>query len=207
MAAVVVEERLAVLRFEPGFAAPVLQRLRNGRELLITNQKQVDGVTFYAVKLPPEKSGWVQADAVVSSARAGDDARLARLIQASDGFDKIERAALFLENFPRSIFRPAILLLLGDLIEESAQKLSRDAKRHFESEETRASGAPLYSFYLSYNGLDRYRRLGVNFALDRAANQFHYDGASWREIIEKHPHAAEAVEARKRLTTLNLAIK
>jgi hypothetical protein len=31
----------------------------------------------------------------------------------------------------------------------------------------------------------------------------HYDGASWREIVRRHPRSAEAEEARKRLETLS----
>ena len=80
-------------------------------------------MTFYRVQLPPEKGGWVQAEAVVRTDKPGEDARLLRLIRALDGFDQIERAVIFLENFPNSSLRSPVLLLLGDLAEEASQKL------------------------------------------------------------------------------------
>lgn len=205
--AVVVDERLSVLRFEPSLYAIPMQRMRSGRTMQITGEKTADGVKFYRVQLPPEKTGWVQADAVVTNARIGDDERLARLIRASEGFDQIELATIFLENFPKSVFRPAILLLLGDLLEETAQRLAREAFRRLDQNHIQASGAPVHSFYLNYSGLDRYRRLGVNFVFASETKQFHHDGAAWREIVQKHPNSAEAVEARKRLESLTTAMK
>lgn len=206
--AVVIEENLAVLRFDPSFTALPLQRLKNGQTILIVGEKSADGIVFYRAELPPDKTGWIQADAVAVGTRDGDDQRLLKLIRASNDFDKIELVSIFLENFPNSVFRPMILLLFGDLAQEAAEKLSREAKRHFiETESFQALGAPAYSYYLNYNGLDRYRRTGVNFAFNRATLQFHCDGASWREILKKYPNSAEAVEARKRLSSLEIALK
>ena len=84
---------------------------------------EVDGVKFYKVAAPPDKFGWVQADAVFGKFRVGDEERLARLVQASDGFDQIEVANEFFALYPDSKFRPSILLLFGDLLEEVAVKL------------------------------------------------------------------------------------
>ena len=70
------------------------------------------------------------------------DERLARLVQASSGFEQIERARIFLENFTDSPFRPSILLLFGDLMEEIALKMSADAARRLSRREMAASGAP-----------------------------------------------------------------
>ena len=67
------------------------------------------------VTAQPNNFGWVQSDAVVGQKR-GDDARLAKLVQALDGFEQIECAMLFLETFPDSALRPQILLLLGDVL-------------------------------------------------------------------------------------------
>jgi len=200
--AVVIDERLAVLRFEPSLSAVTLQRMRSGRTMTISESREADGVTFYRVQLPPEKSGWVQSEAVVTIVRRGDDERLARLIRASKGFEQIERAALFLETFQTSAYRPAVLLLIGDLLEESAAKLTREASRKFNESEMQASGAPIHSFYQNYVGLDRYRKLGVNFVFSKQQKQFHYDGASWREVVQKHSKSAESGEAGKRLATL-----
>lgn len=207
LAAVVIDERLAVLRFEPGLNGIPLQRMRHGREVTITNEREIDGIKFFQVQLPPEKSGWVQAEAVASNFKKGDDERFARLINASDGFDKIERAAVFLENFQNSIFRPAILLLFGDLLEESAMRLTRDATRRLDNAEMQANGAPVHSYFLSYAGLDRFRKIGVNFVFDAAQKQFHYDGAAWREIAQKYPHSQESKEAAKRLQSPTAAAR
>jgi hypothetical protein len=72
-----------------------------------------------------------------------------------------------------------------------------------DEKEMAAGGAPLFSYFLNYNGLDRYRRQGIAFVFDPAARLFHYDGASWREILRRHPRSPEAVDARKRLETLS----
>lgn len=201
--AVVVDERLAVLRFEPSLSAIPLQRMRAGRTLQILGSRQaVDGLTFYHVSLPPEKSGWVQAEAVVRTDKRDEDARHLRLIRSLEGFDQIESAIIFLETFPHSAFRPGVLLLLGDLVESATPRLSRDATRRFSEEEIKVNEAPVHSFYLNFNGLDRYRRLGIGFIFVERARQFHYDGAAWREILQKHKNSAESAEAKKRLDAL-----
>ena len=205
--AIVVDERLSVLRFEPSLYAIPLQRMRSGRTMQIIGEREADGVKFYRVELAGEKSGWVQSEAVVSNARRGDDERLAKLIRAESGFEQLELASIFLENFPISAFRPAILLLAGDLAEDAAQRLTREAARKLNQAEMQSSGAPIHSFYLNYSGLDRYRRLGLNFIFDNAQKQFHYDGTAWREILQKHPKAAETAEARKRLDSLTAMMK
>lgn len=205
--AMVIDETLSVLRLKPSLFADSVQRMRRGRRVKILESKQADGVMFYRVSAPPNNSGWVQSDAIFGSFRRGDDERLARLIQASTGFDQIELSANFLELFPASGFRPAILLLLGDLAEETAVKLSRDATRRLNKREMAASGAPLHSYYLNYVSLDRYRKLGVVFLFDTKTKTFHYDGTSWQEIVRKFPNSSEAVEAKKRLDSLKQAFE
>lgn len=200
--AIVVDERLAVLRAEPSLYARSLQRMRRGRILAVTGAKSADGVIFYRVILPPNDYGWVQSEAVVGKSRREDEERLARLIQASEGFEQIERAALYLENFPNSPLRPPILLLLGDLAEGNALKLSLEATRRLDRREMAAANAPIHSFYLNYSGLDRFRRLGINFLFNSSTKSFHYDGANWKEIIRKFPKSSEAEEAQKRLESL-----
>lgn len=202
VAAIVIDERLAVLRFEPNLSAVVLQRMRTGREMQIVGERDHDGVRFYRVQMPPETIGWVQAEAVVSKNRAGDDQRLARFIRASEGFEQVERAQIFLENFPSSALRPAVLLLAGDLLEEHAARLTRDAVRRLDDGEMRANAAPVHSYFMNYNGLDRYRKIGANFVFDAANKRFRYDGAWWRELVRKHPGSAESKEAAKRLEAL-----
>ena len=200
--AVVVDERLAVLRAEPSLFAKPIQRMRIGRIVQISGSKEADGVTFYRVSVPPNNYGWVQADAVVGKFRRGDDERMAKLVQAFEGFEQIESAMLFLETFPASPLRPAILLLLGDLVEEIALKISNDATKRLDRRAMAASGAPLHSFYLNFVSLDRYRRLNIGFLFNPSAKLLHYNGASWREIITKFPNSNEAKEAQKRLDSL-----
>lgn len=201
---VVIDERLAVLRSEPSLYAKPIQRMRRGRVIQISRPLiERDGVTFYRVNLPAaEGGGWVQSEALIGKMRRGDDERLARLVQSSAGFDQIERATIFLENFPKSPLRPAMLLLFGDLMEETAATLSREATRRLDRREMSAAGAPLHSFYLNYVSLDRYRRLGVSFVFNPNTRTFHYDGAAWREIVAKSAKSSEAVEAQKRLDSL-----
>jgi hypothetical protein len=200
--AFVVDERLAVLRSAPSLFAKPIQRMKRGRAVTISGMKESDGVTFYQVAAVPNIKGWVQKEAVAGKFRRGDDERLARLIQASDGFEQIERAQIFVENFSNSPFRPAILLLFGDLMEEVALKMSSDAAKRLSRREMAASGAPLHSFYLNYSGLDRYQRLGIGLLFNSETKLYHYDGATWREIIEKSPATNEAMEAQKRLDSL-----
>ncbi len=200
--AVVIDERLAVLRDAPSLFARGIQRMRRGRTVAISGSREADGVTFYRVNALPNNFGWVQAEAVAGKFRRGDDARLAKLVQSSEGFDQIDRAEIFLETFSESPLRPAILLLMGDLIEETALRISSEATRKLDRREMAASGAPLHSFYLNYISLDRYRRLGVVFLFNADAKSFHYDGANWREIVKKSPQSNEAAEAQKRLDSL-----
>ena len=200
--AIVVDERLAVLRNAPSLFANPIQRMRRGRVVTILESKEADSVTFYRIIALPNTQGWVQKEAVAARFNRGDDERLARLVQASDGFEQIERAQIFLKNFSDSPFRPSILLLFGDLLEEIALKLSADAARRLSRREMAASGAPLHSFYLNYPSLDRYQRLGIGFVFNPSTKLFHYDGASWREIIKKSPATNEAKEAQRRLDSL-----
>jgi len=205
--AVVIDETLAVLRVRPSLFADTVQRMRRGRRVQISGERQADGVTFYRVSAPPNNSGWVQAEAVFGKFRRGDDERLARLVQASEGFDQLEIATNFLEMYPNSPLRPAILLLFGDLAEETALRISRDATRRLDRREMAASGAPLHSFYLNFVSLDRYRKLGIVFLFNSNTKNYHYEGASWREIIAKYPKSAEAVEAQKRLDSLKVKLE
>jgi hypothetical protein len=200
--AVVMDETLSVLRMKPSLFAEPVQRMRRGRKVQILGVTEADGVKFYWVSAPPNNSGWVQADAVFGRFREGDDARLARLVQASNGFDQIELASAFFEIFPQSQFRPAILLLYGDLLEEAAAKLSKDAGSRLDRREMAASAAPMHSYYLNFNMLDRYRRLRIIFLFNPNTRLYHYEGASWRELIAKFPASTEATEAQRRMDSL-----
>ena len=198
--AVVVDERLAALRDAPRLTANLVQRLGRGRAVAIIGARRAgDGLNFYRVAVTRRTRGWLQADALASPTRAGDDEKLLGLIRGSEEFDRIARARIFLDNFPRSPLRPVVLLLFGDEAEQAAAKLSRDAARRLDEREMAAGGAPLESYFLNFNELDRYNKQGVTFIFERAAKRFRYDGESWREILRRHPRSPEAVEARRRL--------
>jgi hypothetical protein len=201
-AAVVVDERLSALRDAPELSANLLQRLGRGRYVSVTGERRSrGGLTFLRVAVTSRTTGWVQAEALARPSREGEDARLLRLIEGSEEFDRLARSRIFLEAFPRSRLRPAVLLLFGDAAESSAARLTREAARRLDAREMEAGGAPPASYFLNYNGLDRYRRQGVIFDFDAAAKQFHYDGAAWREILRRHPRSPEASEARRRLAS------
>ena len=200
--AIVVDETLSVLREEPSLYSVPVQRMQRGRNVQILGVTEADGVKFYKVAAPPRNFGWVQADAVFGKFRPGDDERLARLVQALDGFDLVEAAGEYFTLFPESKFRPAVLLRYGDVIELVAARLSKDASSRLDRAEMAASNAPLHSYYLNFNMLDRYRRLGVVFLFNSATKQFHYNGGSWIEIVKKFPGTPEAAEAQKRIDSL-----
>jgi hypothetical protein len=195
----VVDERLSALRDAPRPTAPLIRRLGRGLLVSVTGERASGGVQYLRVLVTSRTGGWLQADAVVRPARAGEDARLLRLVRGSAEYDRLARAGIMLEAFPRSALRPSALLAFGDAADEAAGRLTREARRRLDPAEMQAGGAPLHSYFLNYNGLDRYRRLGVVFDFDAASESYRYDGAAFREILRRHPHSPEAAEARKRL--------
>ena len=195
--AVVVDERLAALRATPQFNGRLVRRLGRGRMVAIRSAKtNADGITFFLVNVTSRTHGWIQREAVVSPTRTADDQRLLRLIEHSQGFDRISRARIFLDHFTRSPLRPNVLLLLGNTAEELAKQLSADAVRRLKDD---PGEAPEFSYYLNYTGLDRYNRRRVVFIFDPSTKRFHYDGAAWRELIRRYPKTPQSGEAKKRL--------
>lgn len=202
--AIVLDDTLSVLRVNPSLFSESVQRMHRGREVQILGVTEADGVKFFRVTAPPSNFGWVQADAVFRKGNAADEERLARLVQSLSAFDQIETAVQFFELYPNSKLKPSILMLFGDLLEEISVKLSKDANNKLKRAEMAASGAPMHSFYLNFVSLDRYRKLGIVFLFNSSAKQFHYDGASWKEIIAKFPKSPEAEDAKKRLEALQV---
>jgi hypothetical protein len=198
--AIVVDERLAALRATAQLNGRLIQRLSRGRLLAVRSMKtSADGISFFLVNVSSRTHGWIQCEAVVSPSRPGDDQRLLSLIERSQDFDRLARARIFLDHFPRSRFRPTVLLLLGDTAEGLAAKLSADATRRLKQEH---GEAPEFSYFLNYTGLDRYNRQGITFVFDQSTKRFHYDGASWRELIRRYPHSPAAAEAKIKLDSL-----
>ena len=198
--AVVVDERLSALRATPELSGTLLRRLGRGSYVAIKGEKRSrDGVIFYKVNVTSRTAGWIQREAVVSPSRAGDDDRLLRLIKASEDYDCVLRSRIFLDNFSSSELRPGVLLIYSQTAEEIAGRLSREAMRRLDAKEMSAGGAPVFSYFLNYNGLDRYNRQGVTFVFDARDKTLRYDGEGWRELIHRYPRSPEAAEARKRL--------
>jgi len=205
--AIVVDARLAALRAAPNPSASLLRRLGRGRFVSIRgSQRTTDGLLFHRVAINRRTSGWLQGEAVVAGWHPNDDERLLNLITGPDEFERAARAKIFLDTFPRSPLRPAVLLRYSQAAEEAAEQLTRSAQRQFTRNEVPENGAPLFSYFLNYNGLDRYNRQGVKFVFDESTKTFHYDGAALREILRRHPQSKEAEDARKMLEKLD-AIK
>ncbi len=203
---VVIDEKLSVLRKEPSLFAEVVQRMRLGRQVVVTAVSEADGVKFYRVAAPGG-NGWIQAEAVYAKGRKADEERLAKLILASDGFDQIETALYFFQLFPASERRPSMLLLFGDLVERTAAKLAKSASGQISRGYIAAGGAPPESYYLNFVSLDRYRKLGIIFKFNPATRMYHYDGASWRELVHKFPASPYAAEGTKRLEKLKISLE
>jgi hypothetical protein len=198
--AVVIDERLSALRTTPELVGVLLRRMSRGALVAVRGEKRSrDGIVFYRVNISSRTSGWVQREALASPNRAGDDARLLRLIKSSADFDRIARARIFLDNFNSSELRPAVLLIFCQAAEDIASRLSRDASRRLDQSEMEAGAAPLFSYFLNFNELDRYNRQGMTFVFDARDKRFHYDGEGWRELVHHYPRSPEAIEARKRL--------
>lgn len=200
--AVVLDESLAVLRAKASLFADSIQRMRVGRKVVILGVAESDGVRFFRVSVPPARTGWVQAEAVFGNFRPDDEIRLAQLIRASTGFEQIELVVQFRSLYPKSRLMPSILLLFGDLLEEAAGKLSKDAGSRLKRSEMAASGAPMHSYFLNFVGLDRYRKLGIRFLFEAGSRTYHYNGESWQELVVKFAGSPESAEARKRLDSL-----
>jgi hypothetical protein len=198
--AIVVDERLAALRREPELNGRLVKRLGRGRKVAIRGSRTTrEGIVFFRITVTTRTHGWIQREAVVSAGRTGDDRFLLDLIKASQGFERIARARIFLDHFQRSPLRPQVLLLLANTAEEVAAKLSRDAANRLNSAK---GAAPEFTYFLNYSGLDRYNRQRVNFTFHQQTKRFHYDGAAWRDLVRRHPNTSEAAEARKHLAQL-----
>jgi hypothetical protein len=206
--AVVADERLSAVRDAPNIYAKLLQRLSRGRMVsIIAARKSADDLTFFRIAITRRTRGWVQSEALIVPGRPGDDDRMFRMIETGDEFERVARARIFIDFFPHSRLRPSVLMLYGEAAEEAAGKFSRDAGRRLEQREMEANGAPVFSYFLNFNELDRYNRHGATFTFDRATKHYHYEGWAWREIVRRYPDNSEAGEARRRLDAIKVIQK
>ncbi len=201
--AIVVDERLSALRLTPELSGKLLRRIGRGNLVAVRGERRSrDGVIFYRVNVTSRTSGWIQREAIVSPARTGDDVRLLRLIKGSEDFDLIARARIFLDTFRTSGLRSEVLMIYAIAAEAAAAHLSRDASRRLDDKEMTGGAAPAHSYFLNFNGLDRYNRQGITFAFEPSAKRFQYDGEAWQELVHRYPRSPQAAEARKRLEEL-----
>lgn len=200
--AIIADERLSVMRKEPGLREPFIKRLRRGTRITVFENKDADGVTFYRIADPTAASGWIQGQAFAGTFRKGDDLRLMSLVLNSDGYTKIHRGAIFLDLFKDSQLRPFMLVIFGDSIEVAADEISERASAELIRREMAVTRAPVHSFYLNFYELDEYRRLGIKFAFNANTLKLHYNGASWFEVLERYPESEQSIQARERVASL-----
>lgn len=196
--AVIVDEKLAALRVEPKLNANLIRRLSRGRKVIISERRTLsEGESFCRVTVTRRTRGWVLCASLSAPGVKKDELRLLNLIKEAQGFERMARAKIFLDQFAISAYRPEVLLLEAEAAENAAADLTREAERKFRREHTSFANAPAHFYYLNYSGLDRLNRLGVKYIFDSAAKQFHYDGAAWREILRRYPRSPEAERARQ----------
>ena len=198
--AIVMDERLSVLRTQPDIKAPLEQRLRRGRVIgILGARKSKDGRQFLRVSVTRNTRGWVLAEAVAKSGNAIDAERLLKLIEDSDDdFIKARLAKLCAEEFRSTPSAPRCLLKLGEAADRAADRLTRDAKRRVGNEEPSA-GLGKRDYFLNFVGLDRYNRVGVIFDYDEKTDRIVYDGEAYRELAKRYPKSAEVEIAKNRL--------
>lgn len=199
--AIVVDERLSVLRTQPDVKAQLKQRLRRGRVIgILAIRKAKDGGQFLQVSVTRNTRGWILAEAVVKSGDSADAARLLKLIEESeDDFIKARLAKLCAEEFRLTAPAPSCLLKLGEAAERAADRLTRDAKRRVGNQEP-STGLSKRDYFLNFTGLDRYNRIGVMFDYDQSADRIVYDGVAYRELLRRYPNSAEAEIAKGKFT-------
>lgn len=204
--AIVVDDRLAALRVRPDVKAPLVQRLRYGRQVGIIGPARAsrDGMRFFPVAVTRNTRGWLPAGAVIRPHQSSDAARLSKLMdETEDIFLRARLARLCADEFRGMSVAPRALLVLGTAAEQAAERLSRAARRRVgDAAEEGSDSLNRREYALNYAGLDRYNRISVTFDYDQTLGRFVYDGAAYRELLRKYPRSAEAAEARVRLEEL-----
>jgi hypothetical protein len=199
--AFVIDERLSALRKADDLQSPVLKRLRVGRAVYVMSKNSAS--VFYHVAVTRRTRGWIHQGAIALPGRAGEDARLMQVIEATtDGLDRIALCRLLLEQFSRSPLVPLALLRIGEEAERAAASLGQHARRRLKSLDEQKSGADVEAFYLNDPGLDRYSRLGISFRFDTSQSGYSYDGRAYRDLLRRFPRSAEAEAARRHLESL-----
>jgi len=198
--AFVVDDRIAALRQDADIRSQVVHRLRVGRPVLITGVRSSGRARFYRVAVTRRTRGWIHEAAVAAPGRAGDDARVVKIIESEkDGLNRLSLCRLFLEHFNRSPLAPRVLLALGEEADRAATGLGQRARKRLESLSEENPAADLRDYYLSDAGLDRYSKLHIRFDFNPATSEYVYDGQAYRDIIKHYGRSAEAQSAQKHL--------
>lgn len=197
--ALVIDDRISVLRREASLQSEALRRLRMGHLVFVIQGN--DRGTFCRVAVSRRTRGWIHRSALAVPGRAGEDQRLMRLIEtAHDGLDRISLCRILIEHFNRSPLAPRALLLMGEEAERAAESLSQRARKRIPESTSAASNASLRDYFLSDPGLDRYSRLHIVFEFNEATTDYVYDGRAYRELVKRYPNGQEAAIARRHLS-------
>ena len=198
--AFIIDDRLAALRRAADLQSEVRRRLRLARPVYLIETKAGRGgaARFYRVAISRRMRGWLHEAALAVPGRAGDDARVVKMIETfSTPFDKLTLCRLIADHFPASPLRPRVLLLMAEAAEGAAAELNRTAHRRLQNLTISEGGAQARDYFLSDTGLDRYTRLRIRFDYSETTRQFVYDGQAYREILRRFPHSKEAERARQ----------
>src|SRR5882724_5068628 len=201
--AFVIDDRLSALRREPGLQSVVIRRLRLGHAVFIVgiSRPKAGQPRFCRVAVTRRTRGWIHESALAVQGRTGEDQRIMKLIEGSDGVDKIALCRILSQRFSQSQLVPRTMLQLGEEAERIAATLSQRTRRRLA--EVPGADAKLRDYYLSDAGLDRYSKLGVVFDFNEATGEFVYDGKAYREVLRRFPDGEEASLARQRLELNN----
>jgi hypothetical protein len=208
--AFVYDERLSALRTQPNVKAELVSRLHRDREVgIIGAPRNVKGgPIFYPVAVSRNMRGWIIAEALARPQKGQDAARLMNLMEETkDEFTRARLARLCADQYRGQDLAPRALIILGQTAEQSAIKLSRDArKRVGEPDEVLDKRLSERDYMLNFVGLDRYNKLGITFDYDETSERLIYDGNAYQEILKDYPRSPEAAEARTRLEKLKQSL-
>lgn len=198
--AFVIDDRLSVLRREPGLQSEVIRRLRLGHQVFIVSPSPKTGQPrFCRVAVTRRTRGWIHSAALAVQSRFGEDQRILTLIEnAGDGLDRIGLCRLLVERFSSSRLVARALLLMGEESDRVADTLTQRARKRL-AEVHVERGARLSDYYLSDPGLDRYSRLHIVFDFNESTAEFVYNGKAYRDIVTRFHDSDEAKLARQRL--------
>jgi hypothetical protein len=114
------------------------------------------------------------------------------------GFDRIARARIFLDHFPRSPLRPKFYCCSATPRRSSLQTVSRRRTPSQRRPRRRAGIQLLPELHRPRSLQPPARRV----RLRQVNKRFHYDGAAWRELIRRYPRFSRRSPKRKQARLL-----